>query len=85
MKEQIDVASIRVYGPGIDEEVRSKQTTHFFIDAKEAGKGKLEVIMKDSKGLPVDIAIVDKLDGVYTVKYTPQFSGTYQVICIQPS
>ena len=35
--------------------------------------------MTDPKGLPVDVAVVDKMDGTFTVEYTAAAPGVYEV------
>lgn len=79
MREAVDASQVRVYGPGVGPDVRSQQPTHFFIDAKGAGPGEVEVALCDREGSAVDLDVLDNNDGSFTVKYTAPRPGAYQV------
>lgn len=84
VKESFDASAIRLSGPGLEEEIRTKQTTHFTVDLKDVGKGNqsLDIQLIDPKGVPVDI-VVDNNDGIYTVEYTALLPGVYEAkLCL---
>lgn len=75
----MDTEKIHVFGPGIGPDVRCQQPTHFFIDAKGAGPGEIEVSLCDREGPAVNLDVLDNDDGSFTVKYTAPRPGSYQV------
>uniref|UniRef100_A0A915C7H0 Calponin-homology (CH) domain-containing protein n=1 Tax=Parascaris univalens TaxID=6257 RepID=A0A915C7H0_PARUN len=79
VREAVDASQVRVYGPGVGPDVRSQQPTHFFIDAKGAGPGEVEVALSDREGSAVDLDVLDNNDGSFTVKYTAPRPGAYQL------
>uniref|UniRef100_F1KPN0 Filamin-A n=1 Tax=Ascaris suum TaxID=6253 RepID=F1KPN0_ASCSU len=79
VREAVDASQVRVYGPGVGPDVRSQQPTHFFIDAKGAGPGEVEVALCDREGSAVDLDVLDNNDGSFTVKYTAPRPGAYQL------
>uniref|UniRef100_A0A8R1IQ15 Uncharacterized protein n=3 Tax=Caenorhabditis japonica TaxID=281687 RepID=A0A8R1IQ15_CAEJA len=72
VKEPIDTSKLRIYGPGVDGPVYSKEPTRFTIDATQAGPGAVEVALSDDQGEKVDLDVLDNQDGSFTVKYTAQ-------------
>lgn len=62
-----------LHGPRVSSGVELGKPTHFTINAKAAGKGKLDVQFSGlAKGDAVrDVDIIDHHDNTYTVKYTP--------------
>ncbi|CAB3406891.1 unnamed protein product [Caenorhabditis bovis] len=79
VKEFIDPSKLRIYGPGIDGPVYTKEPTRFTIDAKQAGAGTVEVELRDNIGEKVDLDVLDNQDGSFTVKYTAKRPGSYQL------
>lgn len=57
--------------------------THFTVNAKTAGKGKLDVQFSGlAKGDAVrDVDIIDHHDNTYTVKYTPVQQVAISICC----
>lgn len=62
-----------LHGCPISSGVELGKPTHFTVNAKAAGKGKLDVQFSGlAKGDAVrDVDIIDHHDNNYTVKYTP--------------
>ncbi|CAI5447621.1 unnamed protein product [Caenorhabditis angaria] len=77
--EPVDVSKLRIYGPGVDGPVYSKEATRFTIDATQAGPGAVEVALTDGLGENVDLDVLNNQDGSFTVKYTAQRPGAYQL------
>lgn len=69
-------------GHHVSSGVELGKPTHFTVNAKAAGKGKLDVQFSGlAKGDTVrDVDIVDHHDNTYTVKYTP----VQQVVTLAP-
>uniref|UniRef100_A0A2I3G7S7 Filamin A n=1 Tax=Nomascus leucogenys TaxID=61853 RepID=A0A2I3G7S7_NOMLE len=78
-----DASKVKAEGPGLSRTgVELGKPTHFTVNAKAAGKGKLDVQFSGlTKGDAVrDVDIIDHHDNTYTVKYTPvQQEGPYEV------
>ncbi|KAF6389984.1 filamin A [Rhinolophus ferrumequinum] len=73
-----DASKVKAEGPGLSRTgVELGKPTHFTVNAKAAGKGKLDVQFSGlAKGDAVrDVDIVDHHDNTYTVKYTPVQQG----------
>ncbi|CAL2042238.1 unnamed protein product [Caenorhabditis brenneri] len=79
VKEATDASKLRIYGPGVEGPVYSKEPTRFTIDATQAGPGAVEVALADDHGEKVDLDVLDNQDGSFTVKYTAQRPGSYQL------
>lgn len=79
VKEATDASKLRIYGPGVEGPVYSKEPTRFTIDATQAGPGAVEVALADDHGEKVDLDVLDNQDGSFTVKYTAQRPGAYQL------
>ncbi|XP_022901138.2 filamin-A isoform X2 [Onthophagus taurus] len=78
VSEPLDVSGVHAFGPGIQNGIKSNVPTHFNIDARDAGPGNLEVLIKneDTKEL-VAVQVSDNEDGTYTVDYEPPSPGLY--------
>ncbi|CAO4375754.1 unnamed protein product [Caenorhabditis nigoni] len=72
-------SKLRIYGSGVEGPVYSKEPTRFTIDATQAGPGAVEVALADDHGEKVDLDVLDNQDGSFTVKYTAQRPGAYQL------
>ncbi|KAI2601348.1 filamin A [Homo sapiens] len=73
-----DASKVKAEGPGLSRTgVELGKPTHFTVNAKAAGKGKLDVQFSGlTKGDAVrDVDIIDHHDNTYTVKYTPVQQG----------
>nr|KAF6492060.1 filamin A [Molossus molossus] len=73
-----DASKVKAEGPGLSRTgVELGKPTHFTVNAKAAGKGKLDVQFSGlAKGDAVrDVDIIDHHDNNYTVKYTPVQQG----------
>uniref|UniRef100_A0A8C4MJE9 Filamin A n=1 Tax=Equus asinus TaxID=9793 RepID=A0A8C4MJE9_EQUAS len=73
-----DASKVKAEGPGLSRTgVELGKPTHFTVNAKAAGKGKLDVQFSGlAKGDAVrDVDIIDHHDNTYTVKYTPVQQG----------
>lgn len=74
---------VPIHGHSVSSGVELGKPTHFTVNAKAAGKGKLDVQFSGlAKGDAArDVDIIDHHDNTYTVKYTP----VQQVATSQPS
>uniref|UniRef100_A0A2K6DR87 Filamin A n=1 Tax=Macaca nemestrina TaxID=9545 RepID=A0A2K6DR87_MACNE len=73
-----DASKVKAEGPGLSRTgVELGKPTHFTVNAKAAGKGKLDVQFSGlTKGDAVrDVDIIDHHDNTYAVKYTPVQQG----------
>uniref|UniRef100_A0A8C8ZP67 Filamin A n=1 Tax=Prolemur simus TaxID=1328070 RepID=A0A8C8ZP67_PROSS len=73
-----DASKVKAEGPGLSRTgVELGKPTHFTVNAKAAGKGKLDVQFSGlAKGDAVrDVDVIDHHDNTYTVKYTPVQQG----------
>lgn len=77
-----EVGKVPLQGRHVSSGVELGKPTHFTVNAKAAGKGKLDVQFSGlAKGDAVrDVDIVDHHDNTYTVKYTP----VQQVVTLAP-
>lgn len=80
MNNPLDLSKLRVYGPGISADVRTKQRTNFTIDSTQVGSNDVEVTIVDSNGDNL-LAILEKTgkDGIVTVNFSPEKAETHQV------
>ncbi|XP_028303701.1 filamin B a isoform X2 [Gouania willdenowi] len=63
---------VRAFGPGLEKNgCLINQTAEFTVSAENAGKGPLKVMAQDAEGLPVDVKVRNKGDGLYSCSYTP--------------
>ncbi|KAM9758898.1 filamin-B-like isoform 2-T2 [Menidia menidia] len=63
---------VRAYGPGLE---RSgcvvNQPAEFTVSAEGAGKGPLRITAQDAEGVPVEVKVRSKSDGLHQCCYTP--------------
>ncbi|XP_028923663.1 filamin-A isoform X3 [Ornithorhynchus anatinus] len=77
-----DASKVKAEGPGLNRSgVELGKPTHFNVNAKPAGKAKLDVqFTGPAKGDAVqDVDVIDHHDNTYTVKYTPVQQGNMGV------
>ncbi|CAJ0927524.1 unnamed protein product [Ranitomeya imitator] len=77
-----DASKVKAEGPGLNKSgVEIGKPTHFTVNAKAAGKAKLDVnFTGPAKGDAVkDFEVIDNSDNSYTVKYTPVQQGNIGV------
>lgn len=60
-------SKVQVFGPGVEKGVSSTKSTHFNVDAREAGPGDLQVTIADELGHQVPYELSDNGDGSYSV------------------
>ncbi|XP_069025647.1 filamin-B isoform X3 [Embiotoca jacksoni] len=71
---------VRAYGPGLEKTgCLVNQPSEFTVDAEAAGKGPLKIMAQDSEGLPVEVKMRSKGDGLYDCSYTPASSLKHTV------
>ncbi|XP_067205884.1 filamin-A isoform X4 [Linepithema humile] len=75
----LNPAMVSAFGPGLEKGVKSNSPTHFNIDCREAGPGKLDVKLVSPEGRELPISLTDNEDGTYTVDYMPPQPGNYTV------
>ncbi|XP_018518812.1 LOW QUALITY PROTEIN: filamin-B [Lates calcarifer] len=67
-----DPDKVQAYGPGLEKSgCLVNQPAEFTVNAKEAGKGPLKITAQDAEGLPVEVKVRSKGDGLYSCSYTP--------------
>ncbi|KAJ3602536.1 hypothetical protein NHX12_030289, partial [Muraenolepis orangiensis] len=65
-------SKVKAYGAGLEKTgCIVNQSVEFTVDAKDAGKGPLAIIAQDAEGVPVEVQVRSKEEGVYSCSYTP--------------
>lgn len=75
----LNPSMVSAFGPGLENGVKSNSPTHFNVNCREAGPGKLDVSMLNPEGRELPISLTDNENGTYTVDYMPPQPGTYAV------
>ncbi|KYM77983.1 Filamin-B [Atta colombica] len=75
----LNPAMVSAFGPGLEKGVKSNVPTHFNVDCREAGPGKLDIKMVNPEGRELPISLTDNEDGTYVVDYMPPQPGNYTV------
>ncbi|XP_011868573.1 PREDICTED: filamin-A isoform X2 [Vollenhovia emeryi] len=75
----LNPAMVSAFGPGLEKGVKSNIPTHFNVDCREAGPGKLDVKLLNPEGRELPISLTDNEDGTYVVDYMPPQPGNYTV------
>ncbi|KAM9365728.1 LOW QUALITY PROTEIN: filamin-B-like [Pholidichthys leucotaenia] len=71
---------VKAYGPGLEKSgVIINEPAEFTVNAKDAGNGPLRIMAQDSEGLPVEVRLRVKGDGVYNCSYTPSSAFKHTV------
>lgn len=74
----LNPSKVQAFGPWLEPGVRPGQTTHFNVDARDAGDAELKVeVVNDNTKKLVPTRIIDNGDNTYAVEVTPQDAGTY--------
>ena len=71
--------SCRAHGPGLQSGLMANEETHFFIETKNAGPGKLACTIQDSNEEEVPFEMETVGDSEYKVTYTPPAAGNFSV------
>ncbi|XP_058488127.1 filamin-B isoform X1 [Solea solea] len=67
-----DPHQVQAFGPGLEKSgVLVNHPAEFTVNAKDAGKGPLKIAAQDAEGLPVDVKVRSKGEGLYSCSYTP--------------
>ncbi|XP_076028123.1 filamin B a isoform X2 [Genypterus blacodes] len=67
-----DSEKVQVFGPGLEKTgCLVNRPAEFTVSAKDAGKGPLKVAVQDAEGLPVEVKVRSKGEGLYSCSYTP--------------
>ncbi|XP_076125415.1 filamin B a [Alosa pseudoharengus] len=67
-----NVDQVKAYGPGLEKTgCVINMPAEFTVSAKDAGKGPLKIIAQKADGVPVDVKVKSKGDGVYACSYNP--------------
>ncbi|XP_010777560.1 filamin-B-like [Notothenia coriiceps] len=67
-----DSEKVQAYGPGLEKTgCLLSQPAEFTVSAKDAGKGPLKITAQDAEGLPVEVKVRSKGEGLYSCSYTP--------------
>ncbi|KAM7005424.1 filamin B a isoform 2-T2 [Tautogolabrus adspersus] len=75
-----DSDKVKAYGPGLEKTgCLVNQPAEFTVSAKDAGKGPLKISAQDVEGLPVEVKVKSKGDGLYSCSYTPASSLKHTV------
>ncbi|KAG7210743.1 hypothetical protein KM043_012240 [Ampulex compressa] len=75
----LNPAMVTAFGPGLEKGVKSNTPTHFNVDCREAGPGKLDVAMINPEGREIPLSLTDNEDNTYTVDYVAPQPGNYLV------
>ncbi|KAI3369718.1 hypothetical protein L3Q82_024560 [Scortum barcoo] len=75
-----DPDKVQAYGPGLEKTgCLVNQPAEFTVNAKDAGKGPLKITAQEAEGLPVEVKVRSKGDGLYSCSYTPTSSLKHTV------
>ncbi|KAK9529610.1 hypothetical protein VZT92_013690 [Zoarces viviparus] len=75
-----DPEKVQASGPGLEKTgCLVSQPAEFTVTAKDAGKGPLKITAQDAEGLPVEVKVRSKGDGLYSCSYTPTSSLKHTV------
>ncbi|XP_034726061.1 filamin-B [Etheostoma cragini] len=67
-----DPDKVQAFGPGLERTgCLVSQPAEFTVSAKDAGKGPLKITAQESEGLPVEVKVRSKGEGLYSCSYTP--------------
>uniref|UniRef100_A0A8C4EKZ8 Filamin B n=1 Tax=Dicentrarchus labrax TaxID=13489 RepID=A0A8C4EKZ8_DICLA len=67
-----DPAKVEAFGPGLEKTgCLLNQPAEFTVSAKDAGKGPLKITAQNAEGLPVEVKVRSKGEGLYSCSYTP--------------
>ncbi len=72
-----DASKVKAYGPGLEPGNKSGELTHFFVDMRKAGEGRLHVGLGGPVNTPVTIK--DQANNVVKCEYTPAVAGEYVI------
>ncbi|XP_043979419.1 filamin-B [Gambusia affinis] len=71
---------VQAYGPGLEPTgCQVDQLAEFTVEAEDAGKGPLKITAQDAEGLPVEVKVRSKGEGLYQCCYTPASSLKHTV------
>ncbi|KAM4583192.1 filamin B a isoform 1-T1 [Fundulus diaphanus] len=71
---------VQAYGPGLEPNgCQVDQPAEFTVEAEGAGKGPLKITAQDAEGLPVEVKVRSKAEGLYQCSYTPTSSLKHTV------
>ncbi|XP_038628402.1 filamin-B isoform X2 [Tachyglossus aculeatus] len=63
---------VKAFGRGLEKTgCIVNDPAEFTVDTKAAGKAPLKIYAQDGEGNPIDVHILNKMDGTYTCSYTP--------------
>uniref|UniRef100_A0A8C2WE17 Filamin B n=1 Tax=Cyclopterus lumpus TaxID=8103 RepID=A0A8C2WE17_CYCLU len=66
-----DPEKVQAFGPGLEKTgILVSQPAEFTVSAKDAGKGPLKITAQDAEGLPMEVKVRSKGDGLYSCSYT---------------
>ena len=74
-----DLSKIKCEGPGVGSNVVAGNETEFVVDATEAGKGDLDLVITDPEGKPIDAEINEIEPLKWGVKYKPEDAGKHDI------
>ena len=74
-----DPSKVKATGPGLEDGNKSGEGTHFTVDMRAAGEGKLDVSVVGPDNETTPISIKDQANSVVKCEYTPTVPGDYVV------
>ena len=72
-------AACRAYGPGLESGLVANHATHFTVETKNAGPGKLACTIHDPEQEEVPFEVEAVGDSEYKITYTPPAAGNFSV------
>lgn len=73
-----DPSKVKASGPGL-ERGKVNKTGCFTVDCSKAGDAELTIEMVSDNGSKVEVHVQNNGDGTYTITYTPQSPGMYNI------
>ncbi|XP_046683134.1 filamin-A isoform X3 [Homalodisca vitripennis] len=79
VSQPLNPSRVEIFGPGVEEGVKSKTPTHFNVDCRDAGQGDLKISITSDGKTEVPYRLINNEDGTYVVDYCPGAPGVYTV------
>lgn len=71
----VSADKVKVYGPALEQPVKTFVSTYLIVDCKEAGVGNVKVTLTDEKGTAIPFKLVDNKDKTYRVEFQASVVG----------
>ncbi|CAH8512730.1 unnamed protein product [Schistosoma turkestanicum] len=83
LRDKLNPSKVRAYGPGLESnENRIGVPTKFYVETANAGKGQLEIIIFNPRGVreTCDVVFDNEINQTYSCMYEPRLEGEYRIV-----